>query len=1336
MSTLSSAAQLKLQADGRNFLVWSTYIRNLMAENEIEFNENNWNNNIKGKDGYLKKNGYACRIIMMNVAVELQPIAVSEPDAWELFKLFEKKFSLLDGDARLDKLIRLFTGKKSNDENINTYIARKRALFNDLNAGITFKAEASEKPMGDELLKVSIIAGLKSDQIAEIKKLSNVSLSTLESRLNSPGTLLQPIEIFGTKRKTTKSYERNDHKQCTVCSKRGHNESQCWIKNPNLKPKRTKTVSNINQEEEESFSNEVYLAFSTMTKGIKRNSLRGNQIVWILDSGAGTHVCNNKDAFQTLNTCETQLIVANGQKNTLNQIGDISIAGIKSLQLRNVVYAPQFKKNLISAGLLIKNGYEIMLRNDFSYILKDGEIICHLIRKNNLLVLDTRTIGMNVINFIDLKGKKIDNVLLHCRLGHPGSSAMEMLGIKKLDKKCEVCWKGEFPQIPYKSDNKNNYKSSSDSFDILEKIYVDLIGPLFTSFDGFKYILSIIDKKSRFSWVLKLKKKKEAYEKIKNWMTFIENQTKRRIKVLRSDRGTEFMNKQMTEFLETRGVKHIANIAYEHQQTGLVERFNRTIISKIRKILIQCNLTKKYWSEILVTANLIRNILPMRILAGETPHYCFYNYNFDYNILRSLGCKSIVRVHKEGRNKLSAQGEEMKFIGYNNDYQYKFMNSENKILLARNAIFIEDTTIQNQEIQIFDGQINKKSKIVKETEDEEEYFEIPLLLENKPSIKIEKFEHVVKNESKCEVSSQQIGKNASENIEKKEVTDQKEHVKKNNNDKEKIAPRESEEIKKANKKSVGREFLEISQGKQIGKRIPKKKIINIVEVYGIPKNYSEALHSKEKIKWEESMKEEIDSLIDCGTWEVCKIPPGKKLIPSKLVFDVKRNEKNEIVRYKSRVVAKGYLQEYGIDYLETYAPTLNRDTLKFLLTIAVYKGFQVNQFDVKTAFLHGKIEDEVILKPPPGFKVEKGQALRLKKCIYGLKQAPLVWNLELSKILKNVGFKQLSSDECVFTKGEDILCFHVDDILIMSKTKEQIQSYYNQLCKYLTINDLGNVNHFLGMKINFDYEKKRVELSQRAYIERILSDYGMSDCNGVSTPLEPNIRIEKNNEQSLEQDKSFIEMLGRLNYLSLVTRPDLSIVLTKLSRYANNPSKTHWEQLKRTLRYLKGTLNQKLILEPKNLQLSAHCDADWAMDIDDRRSTTGCAIFLGDALVTWRSKLQPTISLSTMEAEFRAIGTCVSLITWYKYFLQELGISQQQIQIFNDNRAAIITAKSGGYKGRAKHCEVHYHFIREKVKEENIVVLHISSGDNLADIFTKQIPAKKLCKDKSKLNLI
>jgi len=380
---------------------------------------------------------------------------------------------------------------------------------------------------------------------------------------------------------------------------------------------------------------------------------------------------------------------------------------------------------------------------------------------------------------------------------------------------------------------------------------------------------------------------------------------------------------------------------------------------------------------------------------------------------------------------------------------------------------------------------------------------------------------------------------------------------------------------------------------------------------------------------------------------------------------------------------------------------------------------------------------KIYVTQPEGFEIKNKEhyVYRLNKAIYGLKQSGRAWNNKLHSALLDIGLQRSSRDHCVYFDVNKrkiiIVAAYVDDLLIFTNDADEKKRLKQELMKRFKIKDLGPIKNCLGIRITRDQKNGKLTLDQQKYTKEILSKFNMLNCNPIYTPLEYKLNLLSGSKETQHEDSTsskipYQEAVGSLMYLSQCTRPDITYAISYLSRFNQNPNQTHWKSVKRVLRYLKATINYKLEFSTdQEGSIIGFCDADWAGNLEDRRSVTGYIFNYQNGSISWASKRQPTIAISTTEAEYMSLAAATQEAIWLRDFLYEIMSLREKpapMRINCDNRSAIELSKTGNYKPRTKHIDVKHHFVREKIDNNIINVQHISSEHMIADILTKSLP--------------
>nr|GEU50406.1 ribonuclease H-like domain, reverse transcriptase, RNA-dependent DNA polymerase [Tanacetum cinerariifolium] len=430
-----------------------------------------------------------------------------------------------------------------------------------------------------------------------------------------------------------------------------------------------------------------------------------------------------------------------------------------------------------------------------------------------------------------------------------------------------------------------------------------------------------------------------------------------------------------------------------------------------------------------------------------------------------------------------------------------------------------------------------------------------------------------------------------------------------------------------------------------------------------PKNYKEASSDQ---KWIEAMKAELDSINRNNTWKLTTLPKGHKAIGLKWVFKTKRDANGNIIKHKARLVAKGYIQEHGIDFEEVFAPIGRMETIRLLLAIAANNKWEVHHLDVKSAFLHGDLKEEVYVTQPEGFvkKQDQGKVYRLIKSLYGLRQAPRAWNIKLDNTLKSLGFKKCALEQAIYTKTSKdstlLIGVYVDDLIITGTPKKKIDKFKAQMEEKSEMSDLGLLAYYLGIEVT---------------------------------------------EGTMVNSTEYRSIIGYLRYL-LHTRPDLSYSVGLLSHFMQEPREQHMKAIRQVLRYVKGTKDHGITYKHNGgNKIHGYSDSSYGVNTQEGKGTTGIIFYYGKSPISWSTQKQATVALSSCESEFIAATAAATQALWLKRLLSKLTHSEEdKVTIKVDNKYAIALIKNPVFHRRSKHIDTKYHFIRECVERKDIQV--------------------------------
>lgn len=509
-----------------------------------------------------------------------------------------------------------------------------------------------------------------------------------------------------------------------------------------------------------------------------------------------------------------------------------------------------------------------------------------------------------------------------------------------------------------------------------------------------------------------------------------------------------------------------------------------------------------------------------------------------------------------------------------------------------------------------------------------------------------------------------------------------------------------------------------------------------------PKTYKQAMKSANWKQWREAAVKEYETLIGKETWRLVPRPARRKIIRCKWVFRKKMNVDKSLDKLKARLVALGFLQIKGIDFHEVFLPTSRQESFRILVSVLAHKGWDGRSFDIKSAFLNGDLNEKIYMSQPEGFVDPDNPdwVCEILRSLYGLKQSPRQWNKKLHTFLKSVDLKQSTHGPSIYYFKEKnelkgLIVTHVDDLAVTG-TPGFIKTFAEKLKSTFEISKDEPLDQFLSLQIKRE-SKTTASLNQSHYIEELVDRFNVPGSKSTRCPTREDFKMLIPNTSPEKIDKPYSNLIGGLLWIAQCTRPDISFAVNRLSQFLQHPSMAHWEAAVRVLLYLDQTKHLKLMLGGENLNSKAYSDADWAEDRHDRKSTTGYVFCLGEGSISWRSRKQKTVSLSSTESEYMAMSDSCREAKWLSYLLNELGIvSSKTITICVDNEGAEALAKNPSHHSRTKHIHTRYHFVRACVKEGVVSLYHVPSASMRADMLTKGLGKVLLENHRKMLNII
>src|ERR671929_620035 len=1158
------------------------------------------------------------------------------------------------------------------------------------------------------------------------------------------GEMVNRARAFG------KGGNNKSNSNCNFCKEPGHWKAEC----PRLSWKQRARSPGLEgakkAEEEKAAAVTEFAGQASAVSEFEANVTSSNVFHWNTDTGATSHMTPHRSWIRNYTPYKVPIKLADSRVIYSEGVGSVLFRPIingqihRDVEFSRVLHVPALRNNLLAVLYLTKHkSFDVHISGDnIDFERNKTVLFTASINNDNIGYLNGSTIDLN--ESVHLASTlPLDLSLWHKRLGHHNYDDIKLMIRQNLvdglvldskakpDPICEPCLAGKMHANPFPSSNNR-------ATELLELIHSDVYTVGTTSHGGFNYWVVFIDDYSRFKAAVPMKRKSDTFAAFKTFKAYAENHTGKKIKRFREDKGGEYMSNDFDTYLRDAGIVREHSVRNRPQQNGVAERANRTLGERVVALLDESGLSKAFWAECLAALVHVLNLCPTSAVHDVTSHELWHGKKPDVGHLRVWGCVAYVHIQRDKRlSKLGSHMEKCIFIGYPAGYKgWKFYNPETKkVVISERADFDERYTYYGQLI-----------KGVPQCTDPEPRPLIPIEQDIELPSVVPLENRVVEDEHEDDEG---------EMIEEQSVVQQQPQpvpeVQEDSEDDRPIALRRPRrEIRPPG------EWWKVRHPSPI---IPSDSENDDDDMEGVyvagqvePKSFADAIKGPLADKWRDAALEEYNWHLQNGTWTLVELPPGKKAIGSKWVFKVKHNADGSIERFKARLVAKGFSQRPGQDYFETFASTMRHATIRTVLALAAIEDLELRSIDISHAFTNSDIDTEIYISQPEGFEQNGPKYVcRLNKSLYGLKQSPRLWGEKLAEVLYTMGFKKTYSDASLYIYDRDgikvIVPVFVDDITLASKSVETLDSLVADMSKHFKLRDLGQTSFLLGVGITRDRPNRKIHLSQKQYIVNKLEEFGMAECKPVGTPMLPGLKLSVEQSPKTPEKKAemssipYINAVGSLMYLAIMTRPDIAYATSVLARFNSNPGMAHWKAVKHVFRYLKGTMDMKLEYGP-NAELGqerfiTYCDADHGGDRDRGKSTSGYMIKVGSGVVAWSSKLQPNVALSTTEAEFVAGVAAGKEICWMQQLFGELGYkTAAPSTLFIDNQSAMSVAKNPEHYGRMKHLDLAYFWLRDKVEERKIQVVHMRTDEMPADLLTKALPKPQVAKLRRMMGLV
>lgn len=1161
---------------------------------------------------------------------------------------------------------------------------------------------------------------------------------------------------------------------CNSCLRHGHTVQNCPQKltsNTHVATYAVESTELTSHNTTQCLDEDATPEHDTEIAMYSSSSEQSNILSWVIDSGASQHITGNRAILHNFQTMPSNFV---GFDNCVKPSMGVGSAKLKfvtygrtvELVLDTVAYVPGahnilsvkrllqnkctalFKNNSVT----IKDRSEVIVRGDwisnsykvaayYEYVHAPTTALCLSVLATDVeqsQLTDTSAVSRPTSTATALSTQDV----LHSRVCHASVDtliAMQKVGcvtglpkaeLRHSTAVCSTCMHGKQGRtIAKTADNRATA--------VLDLIHTD-IGIFEEQSNFMRCYIIFIDDYSRYCWVYALKTTADLVNVFRSFKAHVELQTGRKIKQVRCDNGTEYSSDDFKQYMLREGIQQQFTPTYAPESNGVAERKNRVIKERVRCILHEAGLAKNWWFWALHAVVYVTNRLMSKPTFNKTPYHLLYGRIPDIAHFRRFGCLVYVRDLKSTMKSLDDRSVECMFVGYTDTVNHWLVYNPvtRKVQQVKNVRFDETKFVDKLGLAKPSKQLYTAPNEVAEDSAAaggELNRDTPALSTESQSVNdATSPQHATMPVETTTTSTQplpaQVLAPALPSAPTSMIdSDSSVVMIPDNTPSPELPPAlESDEPAASLRRS------ERIRGKQTA------MLLQSVTELSVPANYTEALQDP---RWTESMNSEVSSLHANNTGDLVVCPVNHKPLPTRWVYTIKGSVAENNVMAKSRVVVQGFRQKDGVDYnsAELYAAPFRIELIKIVLKIANARKLKLHQMDVKTAFLNANLDEDVYVKLPPGYVqyAPDGTELvwKLNKALYGLKQAPRKWYETCDKLLQQtLGFKRVDSEYSLYVYDHNgkycILPLYVDDMLIACNDDDFLLHVKQTIGSTWQCKDLGEARIILGLTIERDQRSGNMYLHQQSYIDKIVS---LCNCDAdalraVYTPAADGKPLTKDNCPTDDTERAHMSKLpyrnvvGALIYL-VHTRPDIAFSVQQVCKYMSNPGREHWVAVKRIIRYIAATRHYKLTISADtDLTLTGYSDADYANDADTRRSVSGYTMFVGDTLVTYKSKQQKSVSQSTTEAEYVAMCLAAKEVMYLRRILRELGVPQPAATVLHgDNQSALCLTGNPEHHSKTKHISTQYHYVRDQVTNGYIAVQYVESANMRADILTKAL---------------
>jgi len=789
----------------------------------------------------------------------------------------------------------------------------------------------------------------------------------------------------------------------------------------------------------------------------------------------------------------------------------------------------------------------------------------------------------------------------------------------------------------------------------------------------------------------------------------------------------------MRQFMASKGIIAEFSAPYSPKQNGKAERHNRVLMERTRAMLLGSRLPLANWGEALVAASFIMNRSPTAD-GSATPHERFYAKRPDVSMLRVWGCKTYAKRPPKSAGKLESRVIVGHMVGYNSGWHaWRSRSAATGAILTRRDVEFDET--------------GPPSPVIADA------------LHVCPHLPDDWFDDDRSSDDGGDEVTAQAGQtpgvptvhNLTDALTLLPAATPPPAPTPTNVPPTAPAPTLEYNLRPRTGSGGPSALSASTRGTPTGvEPDPPLEDAPISVEAAIrqtdwcpepPRTRAEALSRGDAYLWKEALDVEYMALLENNTWTVVDLPCGAQRMRGKWVFNYKRDADTNITRYKARYVGCGYSQRAGVDYHEVWAPCPARETVRTVLAYAAAHDLELDTIDIKTAYLNAPMDVDVYVDLPAGYSNGGPNTVaKLRSALYGTKQAGRLWGEHLSATLTRVGATRSTTDPTLYTwdhpvHGRILILAHVDDLATLGKTRAAVDAAKGVLFQRYKGRDMGAAKDFLGMRIVRDRPHRMLTISCPGLIKELLSNFGMTDAHPAQLPMPAGTALRRTGDLPMDTSGRYQELVGSLLYLAASVRPDIAFAANTPARFMNQPEESHWRAAKGVVRYLAGTVDLGLQYGGSG-ELEGAVDADYNGCPDTRRSTTGWVFMNGGGAISWSSKLQPTVSCSTAEAEYITAAAATREALWLKKLMGDLGEPDRPVPMAEDNLACLSLIANPEGTGRAKHIDTAHHLVRERAAMGAVKFFHRPGAEMVADGLTKALAGPSMAEFRRRLGIV